>query len=161
MSQLATTKAPVTEAIIDLRVEPMPGPGTDSLESVADPANDEYQSVPPKRSYAIRVVCVEVRRGEPLLDGIPFCEKGPFDMEPKDWIALAGIFSTAMLSIVTLLINSHRERRQQDRDERSAKSSNIGRTNYGKRSGATFLTSSSGSNVKYLAESTTSASLNA
>jgi hypothetical protein len=26
----------------------------------------EYQSVPPKRSYAIRVVCVEVRRGEPL-----------------------------------------------------------------------------------------------
>ncbi len=25
----------------------------------------DYQSVPPKRSYPVRVVCVEVRKGEP------------------------------------------------------------------------------------------------
>ena len=37
---------------------------------VSDESDDfqgdvDYQSVPPKRSYTVRVVCVEVRNGEP------------------------------------------------------------------------------------------------
>jgi len=63
--------APITEAVVDLRVEPVSGLSADTLASVGDGELDEfqgdidYQSVPPKRSYAVRVVCVEVRKGEP------------------------------------------------------------------------------------------------
>jgi hypothetical protein len=41
----------------------------ESIHSSVDPKTfDEeitYRSVPPKRSYVVRVVCVEVRKGEP------------------------------------------------------------------------------------------------
>jgi len=38
-------------------------------------------------------------------------------VDAKDWISLAGIFSTATISLVTVLINNRRERRQQSRDD--------------------------------------------
>jgi hypothetical protein len=39
-------------------------------------------------------------------------------VDAKDWIALAGVFSTASISIVTVLANRRRERQQQERDDR-------------------------------------------
>jgi hypothetical protein len=39
-------------------------------------------------------------------------------MEPKDWIALAGLAATAFTSAITLFLTSRREHRQQERDDR-------------------------------------------
>lgn len=43
------------------------------------------------------------------------------EMQAKDWVALAGIVATATMAIVTLLVNRHRERLQQERDDRLRK----------------------------------------
>lgn len=39
-------------------------------------------------------------------------------MRPSDWIALAGILGTVVMSVVSLVVSSRRERRQQERDDR-------------------------------------------
>jgi hypothetical protein len=55
--------APITEAINDRRVEPVSRLCADDLETF--PGEIAYRSVPRKRSYVVRVACVEVRKGEP------------------------------------------------------------------------------------------------
>jgi hypothetical protein len=42
-------------------------------------------------------------------------------MEPKDWITLAGIAATTLISIVVMVVNSRREKQQQERDDRVRK----------------------------------------
>jgi membrane protein implicated in regulation of membrane protease activity len=39
-------------------------------------------------------------------------------MEPTDWIALAGIVATALVSVVTLILGQRTRREQQARDDR-------------------------------------------
>jgi hypothetical protein len=42
-------------------------------------------------------------------------------MEPKDWVALAGMLAATIISVATLLINRRREVQQQERDDKLRK----------------------------------------